>query len=272
VCKAPGLVCTGSSSNLNHKDCAAWIGTVRSSSYFTKGNPPLCQEESYLEDPCSCSSVIGCNNGRIASLNFKNHNMTMFDASKDDSLSHLSGLVNMKFPDGLTGLVPVWLEKLAGTLTGIDLSYAKGPIDVLGKLTNLQSVFIGYNSGLNGTIAPLAKLTNLNYLNTDRASNLGGNLSSLSELTHLTYLQVGASKVRGSLGDIAKLTSLSNLNLDSLLLTGNFETIGKLSNLQSIELNNNRFTGTLDALTKLTKPVTYISLSPPLPPPPFSLG
>jgi hypothetical protein len=108
----PAVVCIGSSSNLDPVDCANWATTVRSSSYFAKANPPACQDASHLEDPCSCTGIIGCEGGRIVSVKLNSRKIAI-DASQDASLSLLSGLQHLEMStNSLLGPVPAWLMNL----------------------------------------------------------------------------------------------------------------------------------------------------------------
>jgi hypothetical protein len=85
---------------------------VRSSPYFAKATPPACQEASHLEDPCSCTGIIGCDGGRIVSVKLRSRKIAI-DASQDASLSLLSGMQHLDMStNSLLGPVPTWLTKL----------------------------------------------------------------------------------------------------------------------------------------------------------------
>jgi hypothetical protein len=99
-------VCTGSSANITSSDCAAWVTTVRSSPYFATGTPPACQEISHLQDPCSCTGIIGCDGDRIVSVVLNPRGIAI-DASQDASLGLFSGLQHVEFwNNSLRGPVP----------------------------------------------------------------------------------------------------------------------------------------------------------------------
>jgi hypothetical protein len=108
----PAAICTGSSSNLDQADCFNWISTVRSSAYFAKANPPVCQEAIHLGDPCSCTGVIGCSGGRITSVVLVKRGLA-FNATDEASLGLLDGLQHIDvYGNSLTGPVPEWLLNL----------------------------------------------------------------------------------------------------------------------------------------------------------------
>jgi hypothetical protein len=108
----PAVACTGSSSNLDQADCSNWISTVRSSAYFAKANPPVCQEAIHLGDPCSCTGVIGCSGGRITSVTLGSKGLA-FNATDESSLGLLDGLQHIDVnSNALTGPVPKWLLNL----------------------------------------------------------------------------------------------------------------------------------------------------------------
>jgi hypothetical protein len=106
------VTCVGASIELNGEDCSNWVFTVRSSPYFAKAAPPACQDPSHLNDPCSCTDIICSEGDRIVSVVLNSRNIAI-DASKDDSLSLLSGMQHLEMnTNSLLGPVPTWLMKL----------------------------------------------------------------------------------------------------------------------------------------------------------------
>jgi hypothetical protein len=180
ACKAPSIVCTGSSANLSTADCSAWLTTIRASPYFAQN----CNELSHLEDPCSCGH-IGCDSDRIVSIIFGEPNPlhSPFNASKEDCLSMLTGLQQLVFSSkhgSIVGPVPAWLIALT-SLTHIDFQGNRltGTIpSQLAELTKLTALVLSHTQ-LTGTIPPqLAKLTRLSTFCVDDDS-LTGTVPSL---------------------------------------------------------------------------------------------
>jgi Leucine-rich repeat (LRR) protein len=170
--------------------------TVRSSSYFAKATPPACQELSHLEDPCSCTGIIGCNS-RIVSVDLSSRGLAL-DASQDDSLSLLSGLQHLVLENNsLWGAVPGWL------------------------MTGLSAVDLDDNH-LTGTIpSQLAELTDLNELDI-RGNHLNGTIpSQLAELAVLVSLRLQNNNLTGTIpSELAELTGLSLFDVNVNQLTG----------------------------------------------------
>eukprot|EP00935_MAST-01C_sp_MAST-1C-sp1_P000619 g619.t1 len=163
--------CLGASSYLHQDDCSAWQSYVRNSSWFTSAKPAACQELSHLADPCSCTGVISCADGRIVGVDLGNRSLTL-NADADDSLSRLGGLQNLSLgtwpnpTNQLVGPMPSWLGKLAGSLVHLDMACNKlsGPIGIVRGLKNLEYLDLGTNANLNGTIEAVAGLTKLTLL------------------------------------------------------------------------------------------------------------
>jgi hypothetical protein len=113
--------CVGSSSTLTSAECAAWQEAVRPSAYFTKANPPACQDPAHLTDPCSCTDVISCNNNHIVGVDLHDRGLTV-RMSDDSSLRQLMNLqvLNMH-NNSIVGPLPQWLLELT-SLMELDLA------------------------------------------------------------------------------------------------------------------------------------------------------
>jgi Leucine-rich repeat (LRR) protein len=261
--------CVGESLALVHDDCFAWKQTVRSSKYFTMANPPACNDPAHVTDPCACKDVIGCEGGRITSISlWQNGRMSplSFDASSDDSLSHLHALRSLELGNfyndsdhKLVGSFPSWLQHLAGTLMHLDLggNRLSGPIDALANLTKLENLTLGCNGRLNGTLRSIAQLTSLRYL------HLGGNqftgqlpMSMAKTLAHFTLQH---NHLTGPVDAVGRLTVLARLELENNKFSGRIDPIGDLKVLTFLNLRGNQFSGPIDAISQLTS-LTYLNL------------
>jgi Leucine-rich repeat (LRR) protein len=239
-----GTGCLGASSYLHQDDCSAWQSVVRNSSWFTTAKPAACQEPSHLADPCSCTDVISCADGRIVGVDLGSRSLTL-NADADDSLSRLDGLQNLtlgKWPNPtnqLVGPMPSWLGKLAGSLVHLDM----------------------YGNKLNGTIDAVAGLTKLTHLNLNNC-NFGGPIDAVKGLSELTYLQLGANpNLNGTIEAVASLPKLNTLDLGACDFRCPIDAVKGLSELTSLELSGNpKLNGTIGAVAGLTKLTTYLGL------------
>jgi Leucine-rich repeat (LRR) protein len=235
--------CNGTSASLHDDDCVAWQSVIRNSSWFTTAQPVACQEQSQLADPCSCTDVIGCSEGRIVGVDLHSRSLTL-NASADDSLSRLGGLQTLVLsntypnPDkALVGPLPSWLGKLAGSLVHLDLlaNQMTGPID-----------------GVKG-------LLNLNYLDLS-ANRFSGPIDSVKGLLKLKYLGLSVTQLSGPIDAVEGLIQLNVLSLEITQLSGTIDAVGGLTELTYLSLNlNPKLTGTIKAVANLTK-LTYLAL------------
>jgi hypothetical protein len=133
--------CTDTSLNLSKGDCDAWKKVVQPSVYFAKAPTPICSQTTkksdpdsrHKYDPCSCNATLGCDNGRIVSVNLFQRGFA-FTMDLEDALSHLTGLQTLNAnANSLTGPLPKWLKLLAGSLVGLELAGNNftGTIDVV---------------------------------------------------------------------------------------------------------------------------------------------
>jgi hypothetical protein len=222
----PAAICTGSSSNLDHADCFNWILTVRSSAYFAKANPPACQKAIHLSDPCSCTGVIGCSEGRITNVNLGNRSLA-FSATDESSLGLLDGLHRIDVnTNGLTGPVPEWLL----------------------NLTSLNIVAFAYNH-LTGTVpAELGALTGLILLDFGANQLTGTVPAELGALTGLTYLASGGNQLTGTVpAELGALTGLTFLDFLSNHLTGTVPALPFKQYTRGCCLSPNKFSCPLPA-------------------------
>jgi Leucine-rich repeat (LRR) protein len=234
---------------LNGNDCAAWVTTVRSSPYFAKATPPACQEISHLEDPCSCTGIIGCNGGRIVSVVLRSQGITI-DASQDASLALFSGLQHIDYyNNSLRGPVPTWLMMLTSlSYLYLDTNRLTGTIpSQLVKLAGLTGLYLD-NNQLNGTIpSQLAELTRLTRLYL-HSNQLNGTIpSQLAEMTGLTNLSLHNNRLTGTIpSQLAELTGLNLLYLSNSQLTGTIPSqLAELTGLNYLYLDHNQLTGTI---------------------------
>jgi Leucine-rich repeat (LRR) protein len=243
--------CVGSSADLVGADCDTWQNVVLKSRYFTKANPPACNEPQHIADPCSCAGVITCDGGRIVGVDLHNRSLVL-NASADDSLSHLGGLQTLMLgttiptTNKLVGPLPTWLGKLTA-LTKLDLSYNQlsGPIDIVAKLTSLRRLALGVNQ-LTGSIDPVANLTALTTL-TLINNQLSGPLDPIANLTALTTMWLSRNQLTGSIDAVAKLTSLTFLGLGGNQLSGPIDPVAKFTSLGWLDLGGNNYSGVIPA-------------------------
>jgi Leucine-rich repeat (LRR) protein len=239
------LACNGTSSGLEDTDCAAWQLTVLPSKYFTTANPSACNDPAHVTDPCSCKDVIGCEGGRITSIDLSNRGLT-FNASTDDSLSHLQALRSLSLngpKNQLVGPLPSWLGKLAGSLTGLLLwsNNFSGPINAVSQLTGLTYLTLAIN-GFEGPIDAVAALTELTALHLDN-TGVSGSIASLAKLTKLTELDLSATQLTGHIDALGTLTSLGFLRLQRAKFTGTIDAVANLGSLADLLLDGNGFSG-----------------------------
>jgi Leucine-rich repeat (LRR) protein len=250
----PAVVCTGSSSDLDQADCSNWISTVRSSAYFTKANPPACQELSHLGDPCSCTDVITCAGGRIIGVNLNNKGLAL-TAGNEDSLSHLSGLQSISFfNNSLVGPLPMaWLVKLI-SLTYWDFSHCKLSGTIPSQIGQLTAVthFDLFGNRFTGTIpSQLAQLTALTDFSLSAFHNFMGTIpTELGRLTALTAFDIQQNALTGSIPtELAQITGLQRLGLAINHLTGTIPSqLARLTALTSLSLDSNHLTGLVPSL------------------------
>jgi serine/threonine protein kinase/Leucine-rich repeat (LRR) protein len=261
--------CIGASTALCKQDCDVWQQKVLPSRYFAEANPPACNEPHHKNDPCSCTGVIGCSNGRIVSVNLEDRGLA-FNASTDDSLCFLQlqflSLRNCADAGGqtesnLVGRIPSWLENMSATLRTLHLecNLFTGKIDpVLPKLTSLQHLRLDVNK-LTGPLDSLGTLTSLSeYLGLNRNDFSPGTLDSLTALTSLQILCAENVNLFGSLEPLAKLTNLTVLAVGNVGGRGNYNrlhgTLAPLTALVSLTdlvLCQNDFSGPIDPLYEM---------------------
>ena len=128
----------------------------------------------------------------------------------------------------------------------------------IGKLTNLEILYLGGNS-LSGAIpTEIGKLTNLEGLWLDHNSLSGTIPTEIGKLTNLEQLGLHNNSLSGTIpAEIGKLTALEILRLHNNSLSGTIPTeIGKLTNLRRLDLGGNGLSGAIPAeisnLTNLT--------------------
>jgi Leucine-rich repeat (LRR) protein len=241
--------CVGNSSDLDDIDCAIWQKIVLPSKYFTTSTPRACSSAAYKTDPCSCTDVIGCDGGRIVSVHLSDRQLS-FDASKDDSLSHLSALQTLNFgpgvhPQNLVGPLPQWLLKLTTSLTVLHLgnNHFSGGIGLVAKLTNLKYLRLAGNK-FNGSIEALAPLSKLVTLRID-ANDFSGPIDAMKQLTNLDWAELGGNQLTGTINALRNLKKLGLLNLRNNQLTGPINVLETLTSLTYLNLDSNQLTGTI---------------------------
>ena len=275
-CEEP---CTGNSSTLTQNDCDAWQHTVSQSKYFTKADPPACNEVRHFTDPCSCTGVINCEGGRIVTIDLSNRGLT-FDASEEDSLIQLGGLQTLGLgQNSLAGAFPAWLQRLAGSLTLLDLGHNRfnGTVDAVQHLRKLTSLnlrnnqFTGSISGvaylkslktlvlpsnmLTGTISAISGLLSLEqlYLSDNQFS---GVISPIAGLRSLSFVALNKNQFGGTIDPFKLLTVVTFIRIDDNQFHGPIDAVKELTKLRDLNLNDNHFTGTIGAVSQLTSLVT----------------
>jgi serine/threonine protein kinase len=235
--------CDGMSRTLIRNDCVAWKQVVHRSPWFATAKPPACQQLVHLTDPCSCTDVITCDGGRIVGVDLHSRNLT-FNANKQNSLSHLSGLQTLvlgTYPNPtnkLVGPVPLWLGKL-GSLTHLNLRFNQlsGPIDAVTGLKALT------NLSLDG-----------HWGDVQHQMQLSGTIDALSGLTALTFLDVGSNQFSGPVHAIRGLKALTHLSFWNNRLSGPIDAVKGLKALTFLDLNNNpKLNGPITAVAGLTR-------------------
>jgi Leucine-rich repeat (LRR) protein len=268
--------CYGDSLSLVEKDCTAWRQIAKRSQYFARAHPPVCADPRHVTDPCSCTNVIGCEGGRIVSVVLQSRELA-FDASSDDGLSHLDGLEHLDlYNNSLTGVLPPWLETLAGSITRLRLSYNQftGPIHVVSKLIHLTTLDFGRNTAVlapnehdgtneatnyfNGTLDAVAHLTSLRTLGLC-CNRFSGSIDAVAKLTSLTFLDLGQNRLKGRISAVSTLTSLKQLWLYNNQIEGGIDAVTALTSLTDLGLWSNKFKGPIDAVSRLTD-LSYLSL------------
>ncbi len=133
----------------------------------------------------------------------------------------------------------------------------------LGNLSNLVSLYLGWNQ-LTGTIpAELGNLTNLEYLVLCSNQLTGTIPVALSNLTNLEFLGLFSNQLTGTIPTwLGNLSNLWYLGLFSNQLTGTIPAeLGNLTNLEYLWLDNNQLTGTIPSeLGNLTE-LIHLDLS-----------
>jgi Leucine-rich repeat (LRR) protein len=241
----PAVICTGSSSNLDKTDCFNWISTVRSSAYFAKANPPACQEAIHLEDPCSCTGVIGCSGGRITSV-FLGRKGLAFNATDESSLGLLDGLQHIDLnTNGLTGPIPKWLLNLTSiNFVWFEQNHLTGTVPAeLGALNGLTTLASGGNH-LTGTVPEeLGALTGLTNLQLNSNQLTGTVPTELGSLTGLTYLSFSSNQLTGTVpAELGALTRLALLHFGGNQLTGTVPALPFKQYTDNCCLSPNKFT------------------------------
>jgi Leucine-rich repeat (LRR) protein len=221
--------CTDASLELSKADCAAWKGVVQPSPYFLKAPTPICKAPRYKYDPCSCNDTLGCDDGRIISVDLNSRGLA-FNMDAEDALGHFSGLKALNVSsNSLTGPMPKWLKMFANSLV---------------ELRMVANAF-------TGTLDPVKELVNLEHLDV-AVNSLTGSIIAVQGLTKLKKLQVDENRLSGTLDPVAALRNISVLNLKHNLFTGTVDALKRLTTLSLLWAQNNRLTGSIDALKQLT--------------------
>ncbi len=168
-------------------------------------------------NPCEWSGV-GCENGRVTSLNLRNNHLTGSISPEIGKITELKILMltrsEREYYSGLGGPIP----------------------SSLGNLQKLEILDLYGNNGLSGSIpSSLGNLTKLTYLD----------LSSAFVWPNLPAFGSLVGPIPAELGNLENLVYLS---LTSKEINGNLPPeLGKLKKLQTLALAGNKFTGTIPA-------------------------
>ncbi len=121
-------------------------------------------------------------------------------------------------------------------------------ISLLGGLTNLTELWLGFNSIEN--ISPLAGLTNLTWL--DLTGNLVSNIAPIANLTKLTHLDLDGNAI-SDISAVAGLTNLTFLDIWSTPIS-DISPVADLTNLTTLGLGYNNISdiSPVVGLTNLT--------------------
>jgi Leucine-rich repeat (LRR) protein len=124
-----------------------------------------------------------------------------------------------------------------------------GDISVLGKLPNLVSLNLGYNTALSGninSISNLKKLKNLSIeLQYNNSDGIKGSVQDLQDLVSLESLYINNDNITGDISAFTKMTSLFSLSLYNTNVFGNIGDLATLENLESLNLSYTKVSGDL---------------------------
>jgi Leucine-rich repeat (LRR) protein len=194
-----------------------------------------------------------------------------------EPLAQLKSLAQLALDDNqLTGtLDPIaQLTSLHGFALGGNL--LRGSIQPLAMLTSVNFAGLDgnllYGNQFTGPIDVIGKLTNLGYLNIDGNQFTGTIPTDIGMLTSLTTLGLAgancsagrtARQLHGSIDAIKSLTKLNSLHLNCNQFTGPVDAVYNMRQLRGLNLANNSFTGIIgDGFRAQTMPnLTFIDLS-----------
>ena len=165
-----------------------------------------------------------------------------------DSLGRLTKLQVLDLENLLIeGPLPASFAQL-DSLDHIDLQNNRlTDVDVLGEMTGLRTILLGYNRGLTSIPDIFDNLLDLTHLNL-LGNELSGTVpSSLFKLANLRYLYLVNNQLTGEMpGDFGRLTNLQDLFLAGNEFAGGLPSeLGKLTDLRRLSLDSNRLTGQL---------------------------
>ena len=149
-------------------------------------------------------------------------------------------------------LMTLWngVTVVSNRVTSLNITpfYLSGTIPAeLGDLTELKSIWLGFND-LTGSIpTELGNLTNLTELVLNSNDLTGTIPTELGSLANLTRLDLASNGLTGTIPtELGSLANLTRLDLASNGLTGTIPTeLGSLANLTRLALSNNDLTGTI---------------------------
>ena len=122
------------------------------------------------------------------------------------------------------------------------------PNEVYTYLTNLQSLDLSWNSGLGGTISPdIGRLTNLEFLWLGYNAFTGELPLELADLSSLQIIHIVSTQVTGPIpSEIGRLTDLVFLSLTRSLLSSSVpDELSQLVYLMNLDLARSQLTGTI---------------------------
>ena len=153
------------------------------------------------------------------------------------------------FENKLSGAIPVELGRLSN-LENLWLSHNRlsGAIPAeLGRLSNLENLWLSHNR-LSGAIpAELGHLSELEWLGLSGNQLSGAIPAELGSLSNLDTLQLLFNRLSGAIPvELGRLSNLGILQLEHNLLSGAIPAVlGRLSNLAVLNLDHNRLSGAI---------------------------
>ncbi|KAJ7515904.1 hypothetical protein O6H91_22G033900 [Diphasiastrum complanatum] len=182
-------------------------------------------------------------------------------------LGELPGLQHLNLGENnFTGEIPYALFANCGELNFLDLSLNQlvGPIPA--EVGNCSKLTVAMFSQNNLTSIPLeiGRLTNLNWLFLGKNKFVGEVPSQLITLTNLTILDLKANSFSGSIpAFLSKLKALEYLYLQRNMFNGSIPPeLSELSNLIYFDLSDNLFTGPIpSSLGNLSTTMQFLFLA-----------